>query len=271
MKSILLHVQDDVSLNVRIETALSLARASSGHLSALHVTPIEAYMAVDSFGGVFVMNDVLEALLQHEADLRQRVEDHLRKEDVSWDYQQVTGSVLNAIVSHAALADVVVTGRESHKITQAAPALSFIGDLLHRSRTPLVIPPSNGAMGDPTGPVLIAWDGSYEAANAVRSSLSLLRLASKVAVFQVEDEAENLFPATRLLKYLSRHEIHAELRLQNIDKHRVPDALADCAQEIGATYLVMGGYGRSRVGEYFFGGVTRTFLQDSPITLLIAH
>ena len=132
MKCILLHVQDDESLDSRLQTALSLTRASDGHLSCLHVTPIEAYVAFDTFGGVFVMQDIIESLDKREADLRTRVEDQLQKENVSWDYQQMTGSVLNKIVSYAALADVVVTGRESHKQTHATLPLSLFADLLHR-------------------------------------------------------------------------------------------------------------------------------------------
>jgi nucleotide-binding universal stress UspA family protein len=33
----------------------------------------------------------------------------------------------------------------------------------------------------------------------------------------------------------------------------------------------MGGYNHSRLGEYVFGGVTRTMLAGSPVPLLIAH
>lgn len=271
MKSILLHVQDDESLNCRLETALALARASGGHLSCLHVTPIEAYVAFDTFGGVFVMQDIIESLDKHEADLRTRVEGHLQKEDVSWDYQQMTGSVLNKLVSYAALADVIVTSRESHKQTHAVRPLSLFGDLLHQSRTPLVIPASNGVICDPSGPVLIGWDGSYEAANAVRSAVSLLSLSSKVEILVVEEEDEKLFPATRVLEYLSRHGVHADLHIESAEKYRIPDVLIGRAEQIKASYLVIGGYGRSRVGEYLFGGVTRRLLQDSPVTLFISR
>ena len=55
VKTILLHIIDDEFHDHQIDTALSLARAHSAHLSCLHVTPIEAYVAFDSFGGVFVM------------------------------------------------------------------------------------------------------------------------------------------------------------------------------------------------------------------------
>ena len=88
LKSILLHVQDDATLDSRLETALSLARSSGAHLSCLHVTPIQAYVAFDSFGGVFVMKDVIAKLDEQEAELRARVEQKLGVEDVSWDYEQ---------------------------------------------------------------------------------------------------------------------------------------------------------------------------------------
>lgn len=271
MKSILLHIQDDDSLDIRLQTALSLARAAEGHLRCLHVTPIEAYVAFDGFGGVFVMQDVLKSIDEHEGQLRQRIEAQLAKEDVSWDYQQVTGNVANVIVSQAALADAIVVGRDYHRDYRAISPVSLIGDLLHRSRTPLIVPPAAGKTFDPNGTTIVAWNGSYEAANAVRGALGLLILASKVEVVRVDPEAEELFPATELLEYLSRHAVHAELRLEETVDEYVPAALLACAKHIGATSMVMGGYSHSRIGEFIFGGVTRTLLNEAPITLLIAH
>ena len=52
-----------------------------------------------------------------KAQLRQRLEGHLIKEDVSWDYQQTTGNVANVIVAQAALADVIVVGHDYHRDT----------------------------------------------------------------------------------------------------------------------------------------------------------
>lgn len=277
IKSILLHLQNDKSLDERLETALSLSRACGAHLSCLHVTPIEAYMAFDGFGGVFVMNDVIKALDEEEQALRVKIEHELGNEDVSWDYQQVTGNVAGQIVSHAALADLVVTGREPHRADFAGPAIGTIGDLLHRARTPLFIPGAERSSVDVTGTAMIAWDGSFEAANAVRSSLGLLKLASSVHILQIIDEAKKeSFPSTRLLEYLSRHDIHAELSVIEAgvdvrDEDVISETLTARARATDAAYLVMGGYGHSRIGEYVFGGVTRTLLGGCPLPLLIAH
>lgn len=276
VKTILLHVQNDKSLDCRFETALSLARACEAHLTCLHVTPIEAYAAFDNFGGVFVMNDVVKALDEEEAKLRAKVEQDLRKEDVSWDYIQVTGNITGQILGHAALADLVVTGREPRRADFSGPAIGTMGDLLYRARTPLFIPGDQNASCDPTGVALIAWNGSIEAANAVRSTIGLLKIASDVRVLRVTEEEDEAFPPTKLLEYLSRHGIHAEMIVEPAPRSGglqefVSGSLMSHAAAVKAAYIVMGGYGHSRVGEYVFGGVTRTLLNGCPVPLVIAH
>lgn len=277
VKTILLHVQDDAALDRRLEAALALARSCSAHLSCLHVTPIEAYVAFDTFGGIFVMNDVMTALDEQEAQLRSKVEARLRAEDVRWDYSQVTGNVAGQLIAHAALADLLITCREPHRSDFAGPAVGFLGDLISQSRTPLFIPSDDIRPVDPAGVALIAWDGSYEAANAVRSAAGLLKLASSVHILQIkEEEKDETFPSTRLLEYLSRQDVHAEYSLieAGVDIHDqavISDTLAARAQALRAAYLVMGGYSHSRVREYVFGGVTRAFLKASPVALVVAH
>jgi len=277
VKTILLHVQDNKSLEMRIDTALSLARACGAHLSCVHVTPIEAYVAFDNFGGVFVMNDVITALDAEEQAIRTKIEQDLQNEDVSWDYVQVTGNVAGQLVRHAALADLVVTGREPHRADFGRSAIRVLGDILYRARTPLFIPGDNRAPADPAGIAMIAWDGSYEAANTVRSSIGLLKLASNIQVVQIIDEAKkDAFPGTRLLEYMSRHGIHAELSVIEAgvdvrDDEVISATLVARAVAIDASYMLLGAYSRSRIGEYVFGGVTRSLLGGCPVPLLMAH
>ena len=278
IKTILLHIVDDEFHDQRIDTALALARAHSAHLSCLHVTPIEAYVALDSFGGVFVMNDVIRKLDERDYVLREKVEERLGNEDVSWDYEQVTGNVASMVISRAALADLLVTTREPPRKDFVGPTVGFLGDLLHRSRTPLFIPGSDGGAFDPAGKGLIAWNGSFEAANAVRASLGLLRLASDVRILQVREEKpqEKEFPPTKVLEYLSRQGVHAELVPEpsatgDVGHDVVAGMILAQARGAGAAYIVMGGYSHARIGEFVFGGVTRTLLKDCSVPLVVAH
>ena len=273
VKTILVHIQDSESATQRIETALTIARATSAHVTCLQVTAVEAYVAFDGFGGLFVMGDVMKAIDDEAARLRAELEKDLRDEEVSWDYVQLTGHVTGELLYYGALADLVVTSREPRSNEIGVPTLSLLGDLLQSSRTPMFLPGSDPF--DPTGPALIAWDGSFEAANAVRASLGMLKLASSVKVLHIASgpHRNDAFPGTRLLEYLSRHGIHAELVVETYkgaDDDVVAAAILSHARSSGA-FVVMGGYGHSRVREFLFGGVTRTFLAESNVPVVIAR
>jgi nucleotide-binding universal stress UspA family protein len=270
MRSILLNVDSGPTLELRLQLALSLARATGGHLSCLHVTPIGAYTAFDGFGGVFVMDQVIDALTQQEASLRSNIEERLAREDVSWDYAAVTGSVVHTLLGHASLADVLITGRHTYP-GYRPPSPAEIGDLLLLARSPMIVVADEPAPFDPTGKAVIAWNGRAEAAHAVRGAIGLLKLASSVDVIRVGADDRSLFPSTRVLEYLSRHDIHANLVIEDVEPDFVAAALVAKAQEAKAAYLVMGGYGHTRIGEYIFGGVTRSLLTACPVHLVLSH
>lgn len=274
MKTILLHVQDNDTLVPRLEAAMAVARRFSAHLSCLHITPIEAYTALGAFDGAVVVVDVRDALQESEVAVRSAVEDQLGGEDVSWDYEQVTGHVATTLVRRASLADLVVTGRESqYGEGRWSLQLGLVGDLLYRCRTPLFIPsPESDPAWSAAGPVVVAWDGSIEAANAVRASLPFLQAAPAVHLLNVErDKDEGSFPETTALQYLSRHGIHAELRTVAGDREDIATLIVGEAFALSAGTIVMGGYNHSRVGELILGGVTRSLLRDCPIPLMMTH
>jgi nucleotide-binding universal stress UspA family protein len=276
VKTILLHVQNDKALDQTLETALSIARACEAHLDCLHVTPIQAYAAFDSFGGTFVMPDVIQSINEEEKLLSERLGAELRKEDVSWDYKQITGDVPSQLIGRAALADLIITGRQPKRTDFQGSTIGLLGELLHRSRTPLFVAADDGRVPDPNGRVLIAWNGSFEAANAVRAAVGLLKLASEVRVLRIDEQKDEVFPSTRLLEYLSRHGIHAELKVETAHPDaRDADFVAACvnseAKQMNADYVVMGGYSHNRVSEYLFGGLTRSILAGCSIPIFIAH
>ena len=78
-------------------------------------------------------------------------------------------------------------------------------------------------------------------------------------------------PATDALRYLSRHDIHAELKTVARDGDTVEERLEKEALALGAGLIVMGAFGRSRLRETIFGGVTRYLLTSGRVPLLLAH
>lgn len=270
IKTILFHVHDDAGLPGRVQTALSIARAFGAHLHLLHVTPLDAYTVVDAMG-TYVNEGLVEMLEGEAAKVKASLEEQLAKEDVSWDYEEVTGALMNHLMERAALADLILTGREPHEREFGGPAIALLGDMLHRTRTPLFVV-GDGARGvDLFGPAMVAWNGTHEAANALRSAVPLLKLSSVVRLVVVDDRKDYRLTTTDALAYLSRHDIRAELVTPLLIAGTVEDELLDQAGMDGASYIVMGGYSHTRAGEFLFGGVTRSLIQKCPVSLVMAH
>ena len=270
IKSILFVVHDDDGLETRLEAALSLARACSAHLHLLQVIPLEAYTIVDTYGGTFASGKIVEALDEQAAKIRRGVEEHLNKEDVAWSYEVTISPTLPELLKNAAFADLIFIGREPgwREFGRSGPGL--LGALVCNTRSPLCIPGDGCKTFDPFGTAIIAWNGSIEGANAVKSAIGLLRTASSVRVIRYVEDKETAFPDTALLKYLSRHGVHAEIE-SHLPTGEISEDLVSFAAAAGAAYMVMGGYSHSRAGEFLFGGVTRALLKACEVSLVLAH
>lgn len=270
MKTILLHIHDDNASEARMQAALDLARAHGGHLMCVQVTPMTAYVTTTDFGGVFVFNDVVEAVAQMEQKLRADTEGRLSRENVSWSYEHYDGDPATTLVARSSLADVVVlTGRVRQPKTNEPEPLA--GDVAVHASTPVLAVPAKLNGFDACGRALVAWNGSTEAANALKAAVPMLKQASATNIVSVTDDARDSFPATEACTYLSRHGVKAELHEVASDGVSTGERLLQALRAIGGDYVVMGAYGHSRAREFLLGGVTRHMLRACPVPMLIAH
>lgn len=272
MRDILLHVHDNPKFDQGLEAALTLARSGNGHLHCLHAVPLLSYLSFSGFATISSIEAKLKAWDERQDALEASIKDRLGREDVPWSYERIMGDVVDTIFSQAALSDLVVVSRgDPDQKKGQRERLAFLGDLVTRLRTPIFIPGDRPTNFDATGPALIAWDGSYEAANAVRGSIQLISKSSSVTVVRVSERKRELFPNTRILQYLSRHGVEAELIEEPYTEDWVGKILILQADQKGAGYIVAGGYGHSRVGEWIFGGTTRELLTSCPVGVVMAH
>jgi nucleotide-binding universal stress UspA family protein len=271
VKSVLLHVQDDAGLDARLQAALAIVRASGGHLACMHVTPLSNYVGYETYGGAYVLTELLKQLDEQDAAMRVRIEARLANEDVSWSYERQTADPASALVYAGALADLIVVGRDDPNRDSAYRHMAMFGGILAATHTPVLICSKDGKQFDPFGMAVVAWNDSFEAANALRAALPLLKQASAVHILTIDEDKDRDFPPLGASEYLSRHGVHAELISESRGTLSINDKLVASAQSLGASYLVMGAYGHHRVREYLFGGVTRSLLQECPLPLVLAR
>ncbi len=260
MRSILVHADRGPGLASRLETSLSLARETDGHVTVLVDTPVARYVAMDPVGGSFVASDALnQALADDDANAR-AIEERLASQDVPFNVLRSESEPVEALAEAARLADVVVLSRSS----------GLVGELALVSRTPVLALSDDGPVPFPLSRACVAWDGGNEAATALRSSVPLLAACDSVTVLSVREKTGG-FPGTEAMRYLSRHGVNAELT-ELTRSGSTEETLAAAVAQAGGQLLVMGAYGKNRMREWLFGGVTQYFLKnDEGPALLMAH
>jgi nucleotide-binding universal stress UspA family protein len=268
MKSILLHVDEDSGFETRLSAALDLARAFEGHITCLHATPLEVYVAADPYFASVIPEEFYTDLAERRAQLRHRIEERLRREDVGWDWVHLDAPASASLIRYSILSDVVVvTLGGSANEQDSAPSLAAA--VATGSHAPVLALPEQFASIELDAPVLIAWNGSPEAAAAARAALPLLK-RSQVLLLEVEEEQQG-YPRDLVARYLSRHGVHVEIVQRPLIEGRIGLAIVEAAAEAGAGLIVMGAYGHSRLREFLLGGVTRALIHNSAVPLLLAH
>jgi len=271
MKSILTYFGDDAGLETRLQAALDLARTNGGHLTGILVRPTMPFLGIDPYGGTSIPQSVFDAFFQMEAQARSKVESKLAHEDVSWTDISANDPVSASLIAHAALNDIIVLSRPCESGREIAPS-HMIADVLTGAPIPVLLMPEGQIGFDPHGSAAVAWNGSFEAANALRSALPLLRHASSVTLISIEEDKEHRFPQTTVSEYLSRHGITSDLVTQSPGSASVDDALLSAAAgRCNADYLVMGAFGHSRAREFWLGGVTRSLLKSAPLPIIFGR
>lgn len=261
MRSILVQAGRDKGMTARLDTAMDLARIHNAHLTLAIDTPIAQYVTVDPYGGTFVAREALDAALAADDALAEAFAGRLAKDDVPFDVVQFETQPLEAMMAGARLADLAVVSRDC----------GYAGDLAVEARCPVLVLPQGQALPLPLATACIAWDGSDEAAMALRGCVALLDEGTDVHLLTVLTDAPQGFPPTDALRYLARHGIKAELH-ELTKAGSVEETLLSAVSRLGGQVLVMGAFGHSRVREFLFGGVTRYFLEEpSAPPLLMAH
>lgn len=121
--------------------------------------------------------------------------------------------------------------------------------------------------------VMVCWDGSRPAARAIADAMPLLERAGLVEVVIVANERgkQDEIPGADMGQHLARHGLKVEVKRIAMDDIDVADALLSHAADSSADFIVMGGYGHSRLREFVLGGVTHSILRSITAPALMAH
>jgi nucleotide-binding universal stress UspA family protein len=278
-RTILLELLDDARNDARVERGKQLALRFEAELVGIHVSPPPFVPVGYGEGAAYVGPEIYEAQREANRLVRERVEAAFRR---AWDpsgmavrdiYEE--GDPGEAIAEAARGADLTIVAQpEAGGLVDAALEPQPIHHVVLSAGGPvLVLPRAEAGQRQQQQQrlgrrALVAWNGSREAARALKDALPFLAAADAVVLAAAgEQAAAGLDAAAALLK---RHGAPATAKQIPSGPRGAGATLLGAAEAEGADLLVMGAYGHSRLRELVLGGATREVLRDAGIPVLLS-
>jgi len=167
--------------------------------------------------------------------------------------------------------DIAVVG-QAHREQGVSEELLIEGALFGSGR-PVIVVPEIQKEGIKLDRVMICWDGSRPAARAIADAIPFLQRAKDIEVIVVTGERDKSgeITGTNMKRHLARHDINVEIKRIAAGNVDAQTAILAHAADSAADFIVMGGYGHSRLREFILGGVTRSILKSMPVPVLMSH
>lgn len=270
-RALLVHVQPDEAAHPRLSAAAALARRLEATLLGVGAESLQQAIVSDVDGAAPLW--IVELQRQIEADLK-AAEEAFRRETAGLDARWTQGVTrpAHSLAELARSADLIVAGgsplRDHDPRRWADPA-----ELVLLSGRPVLVAPPGGGELRAEG-VVVAWKDTREARRAVHDALPFLCAAQDVVVTEIcdrDDFAGAQYRTGSVVEGLKRHGAPARAKVVTAAPEGVAGELAATAESVGADLIVAGGYGHSRFGEWFFGGVTRDLLRQAERFTLLSH
>lgn len=184
--------------------------------------------------------------------------------------REETGLPAECILLQAQRYDVILLGQQTHfHFATQERADETLRTVLKSCPRPVVAVPAQLREGRT---VVIAYDGSLQAARTLQAFQAAMPSGVQdVHVVSVQaQQAEATDCVERAVEFLRWHNITAQPYALHTAAAPA-QVLLEHVQQVQAGLLVMGAYGQPILREFFFGSVTHTMLEESPVPLFLYH
>lgn len=255
--------------------AITLAQSFGAHLAGVSFIYDPVIPATVMGGGIPA--ELIESQRRENETLAtgaaSRFETAASRAGISFEVRKTDASAAGAADRFAHFArrfDLAVAG-QAHPEGSMTQELILESALFEAGR-PVIAVPYIQREGLKLDRVMVCWDGSRTAARAVADAMPFLTRADAVEiVIIVERGKQDEIPGVNLAVHLARHDINVTINRIPMGSVAVADALLSHAADSSADFVVMGGYGHSRLREFILGGATRSMLAAMTVPTLLSH
>ena len=280
--TVLVHVDQSRHAPARIRAAAQLARMHGAHLLGAAMMGVSRAVFPNGYAARpgSLTAACFDPLAANARLALSAFEVIARESGVQHEARLVLDDTDDGLALLSRFADLVVVSQDDPAESVSDHVLSMPDYVILNSPRPvLVIPHSAARPAAGVGRhILLAWDGSREAAAAMGAAIPLLRRADAVTVAMLSGPglaaAECEAQQAELSGYLGRHQVRPAFVVREPGSHHgdeIGRTLLAIADEAGCDLLVMGCYGHSRLRELCLGGASRTILAEARIAALLCH
>ncbi|KWF30489.1 universal stress protein [Burkholderia pseudomultivorans] len=276
-KSLVVHLDTSERAHARLEFALRVARRFGAHLTGVFAIytadPASFYVMA---GSAEYFRERRQRREERRAALERLFHAETARAQVPSRWIDAQTRANHAVPHHARHADLVIAGQSDPNDPESFVDEQFPENLVLSAGRPVLLVPYAGAFPSLGERVLVAWDGSREAARAAHDALPFISHAKRTTVVAVNG-ARDEPPGTRVpgadaALMLARHATNVDvIDIDTAPGTPIGEQLLSRAYETGSDLLVMGGYGHARWRELLMGGVTRTVLASMTLPVLMSH
>jgi nucleotide-binding universal stress UspA family protein len=274
LKDVVVNLSGRAPLDFAADYATSIAATFGAHVTGIAFL-YEPVIPDGTLGGVPV--DLIELQRVENSmiarDAIGRFEAGVKKAGVASETRQLDATFGGAATLFAQVArrfDISVVAQAQRE--QGATDELIIEGALFESGRPVIIVPYIQKSGLTLERVLACWDGGRTAARAIADAMPFLERAEAVDLVIVAEERKNdEITGVRMSEHLTRHGVAVSVKRIAKGDLAVQDVILSYAADSGADFMVMGGYGHSRLREFILGGVTRGILNSMTVPVLMSH
>jgi len=275
-KTVVAIIQGPADIDRVLACALPFAGKFGSHLIGVHAEALPmAYSSTIGFPDVEFIRAASEQAIERTRQVSAAFAKRMEAAGQSFDWHALDNFAGDSGLSgstFARVADLVIAAQRDP--ASAEDDAADIDALLYEAGRPVLVVPHAGAITTSYNRVLIAWNGSREAARAVFDALPLILEAEDTEILVVDPSESAQRSGTAgadLAAALVRHGARVKVATEASDGRSVDDVVQARAAVTGADLLVMGAYSHSWLRELLFGGTTRTTLQSTQIPTFMSR
>jgi nucleotide-binding universal stress UspA family protein len=277
-KTLLVYLDPSERAQARLAFSLSLANRFDAHLIGLYspfAPEAREYFTAACCAPYY--SEYCDARRDQQEAAEEAFRRDLRRAGAGGEWIAFDDYAEQPIIRRSRHADLLIVGQTSPDDDARSLRSRFLEGVVMTSGRPVLVLPYAGALHAPGESIVIAWDGSREAARAVHDALPFLQGAKRVTVLHIDtpEASRSAASSARIAEIdlmLARHAVNIDFAQSVSDSDETTgDTLLSWAATSGCDLVVAGAYSHPQWRERLLGGVTRALLESATVPVPLSH